>query len=183
VRMPVRKTVTLGWVGTHVNLFYLKRIEKALVAVFQEFGSKLVLEIIADRLAVSFDPAIRIKFTPWSLQKEIENLRHFEIGLSPNASDRWSKGKCSFKALQYAGLGIPAICSRTGFFTDLFRNGRDIFYADSDREWVRGLTNLIRSRTLRQRVGANSCKVIQEHFSARKNAEKLKEIFGKLMDA
>lgn len=172
--------VVLGWVGTRVNLFYLKRIEKVLAGLFWKFGKKILLEIIADRLTVAFDPIIRIRFTPWNLENEIRNLNHFDIGLSPNRSDAWSKGKNSFKALQYAGLGIPAVCSRIGFFTDLFKNGRDVFYADSPEEWRRGLESLIRSRSLRQRTGMNGYRVIREHFSAEANSRKMVREFGKI---
>ena len=61
----------------------------------------------------------------WRSETEVEDLRPLDIGVMPLPEDRWSRGKCGMKALQYMGLGIATVCSPVGVNSSIIRDGEN----------------------------------------------------------
>src|SRR4029077_7990439 len=96
---------------------------------------------------------VSVDAMPWRAETEVDDLRRIDIGIMPLPDDRWSRGKCGLKALQYMALGIPTVCSPVGVNTHIIQHGENGLLAGSDDEWVESLTRLIDSAPLRERLG------------------------------
>jgi len=124
------KTV-IGWTGTHSTIKYLDTLVPLLKRLEQEFDFELL--VIADR-----KPDFELKslrFIPWNKTTEIDDLLRMDVGIMPLEDDRWAKGKCGFKALQYMALGIPAIVSPVGVNTEIVTHGVNGWICTTEAEW------------------------------------------------
>ena len=72
---------------------------------------------------------------PWTLDTEIEELKRFQIGLAPLPEDRWTRGKCGLRLLQYMAASVPAVASPVGTQEEVTAAGAAI-PASSDADWV-----------------------------------------------
>jgi len=95
--------------------------------------------------------------------------------------DKWSKGKCGLKALQFMALGVPTICSPVGVNTEIIQDNENGFLAATEAEWVEKLTQLLRSAELRRRLGEAGRTTVEEKYSAVTQAPRVYEIFKSVL--
>jgi len=172
-RSTAPETLTIGWSGSHSTVQHLDTIRGALqsLAKDEEF-----------RLRVVGTPnyeldAVDVEAVPWRSESEIEDLSPIDIGLMPLPDDKWSKGKCGLKALQYMALGIPTICSPVGVNTKIIQDGENGLIADSAAEWVEKIKVLLHSPELRQKLGSAGRTTVEAEYSAKTQAPRVREIF------
>jgi glycosyltransferase involved in cell wall biosynthesis len=120
---------------------------------------------------------------PWRAASEVDDLRPIDIGVMPLPDDKWSRGKCGLKALQYMALGIPTICSPVGVNTDIIRDGENGFIADGEDEWLERLTWLLHSAELRERIGRRGRETVEARYSARVQAPRVLRVFESVLSA
>jgi glycosyltransferase involved in cell wall biosynthesis len=96
---------------------------------------------------------VRIKFIPWSENKEIAVLRQFDVGLMPLPDDEWTRYKCGLKLIQYMALGIPGIASPVGVNAEIVRHGETGFLAHTPSQWLDCMARLLSGPRLRQAIG------------------------------
>jgi glycosyltransferase involved in cell wall biosynthesis len=180
-RVPERngKTgpVVIGWTGSHSTVQHLDTMRGAL---------KKLAEKESFRLRVIGTPAyecapVNVEAMPWRAETELEDLSDIDIGMMPLPDDRWSKGKCGLKALQFMALGIPTICSPVGVNTDIIQDDQNGFIAATEDEWVEKLTRLLRSAELRQRLGHAGRVTVEEKYSAITQTPRVYEIFKSVL--
>jgi glycosyltransferase involved in cell wall biosynthesis len=94
----------------------------------------------------------------------------------PLPEDRWSRGKCGMKALQYMGLAIPTVCSPVGVNSAIIRDGENGMLAATEDEWVEKLTLLLRSKELRERLGRAGRETVEARYSAAVQAPRVFQI-------
>jgi glycosyltransferase involved in cell wall biosynthesis len=143
--------VKLGWVGHADNLPYLRDLEPVFHRLAGEFPG-LTLRVVSS--APYRESALPVENVTWSLACESACFSDFEIGLMPLPDDPWTRGKCSYKALEYMAAGLPAVCSPVGMNRDVVRDGETGFLAGDAAAWVDALRRLIREPALRARMGA-----------------------------
>ena len=114
---------------------------------------------------------------PWRAESEVEDLRGIDVGVMPLPDDDYVKGKCGLKMLQYMALGIPSVASNVGVNGEIVRDGEDGFLAMTESEWVEKLSALLDDVSLRARIGAAGRRTVEERFSARVWAPKVRAIF------
>jgi glycosyltransferase involved in cell wall biosynthesis len=153
--------VVVGWTGSHSTLRFLD----PLVPLLQRLQEELVFDflVIADK-----DPQLPLKFyrfMPWSPKTERQDLLQLDIGVMPLTSDVWSEGKCGFKLIQYYSLGIPALASPVGVNSQIIQSGENGFLCATDKEWKRGLRELIESVELRSNMGRVGYERMISHYS------------------
>jgi len=159
---PADGAPLIGWIGTHSTLMYLG----ALLPVFHRLAARqpgLRFAVVSDGRFVA--PDLPLRCTAWSLAGEVADLRRFQIGIMPLPDDRWTRGKCAAKILQYFAAFVPVVCSPAGANCDVVEHGRNGYFASGDDDWVARLEALLADADLRRRFGAHGRGVVAERFS------------------
>ena len=120
-----------------------------------------------------YQPELNITSTQWTKETEIEELNAIDIGIMPLPDDKWSRGKCAFKGIQYMALEKPSVMSPVGVNNDIVEDGVNGFLASTDKEWVEKLSLLIESEELRQKIGKAGRDTILKDFSVDSQKEVL----------
>jgi glycosyltransferase involved in cell wall biosynthesis len=153
--------VTIGWIGSHSTLPYLKLIEPVLQQLEQKYSFDFI--VIADRKP---DLNLRsLKFIPWSDDTEVDSLLLINIGMMPLPDTEWAKGKCAFKALQYMALGIPAVVSEVGANVVAVPDGVVGYTCRTEEDWYQKLELLLQNTDLRTRQGIAGRNHELQHYS------------------
>ncbi len=166
--------ITIGWSGSYSTVQHLDTLREVLQALAktEDFQLRVVGPAKYDL------PGVDVTVVPWRAESEVDDLRPIDIGIMPLPDDKWTRGKCGFKALQYMSLGIPAICSPVGVNSTIITDSENGFLAGGPAEWIEKLTGLIRSEDLRKRIGAAGRQTVEERYSAKVIAPRVAEVFG-----
>lgn len=171
----VRETAApvIGWTGSFSTVQHLDLLRPVLFELAKRERFRLrVIGPSSYRLE-----GVDVEVIPWRSQTEAQDLAEADIGIMPLPDDPWSRGKCGCKALQYMGLGIPAVCSPVGINADLVCDGENGFLANSAEEWITKLRLLLRSPHLRREIGLAGRKTVEERFSAVSQVPRVHEVF------
>ena len=169
--------ITLGWVGAHGSIHYLKKMKPIFEALGKRNG-KLRLKIICDTFFDCENMVVDKK--QWNEKDEVADIQSFDIGLMPLMDDPWSHGKCGLKVLQCLATGVPVVCSPAGINKEIVENGVHGFWANTQEEWIEKLETLINDHDLRKRMGKEGRKRVIEHYSLKANAPRMLKIFQQL---
>jgi len=167
-------SVTIGWVGGHSTEKYLKMLDKVFLELSKSYPVNF--EIVGGYYAL---PGIQVNNRQWKLENEILDLHRFDIGIMPMPDNEWTRGKCGFKAIQYMGVGIPAVASPVGVNSEIIQNGENGFLAGNDEEWIQSLSKLIENPDLRYEIGLAGRKTVELQYSLKVNAPKFVNIIKK----
>jgi glycosyltransferase involved in cell wall biosynthesis len=167
--------VVVGWTGSSTSQTHLEIVAPLLRDL--KIRRDVELRVISDREPVL--PGIDYVWRRWSAKSEVEDLSHFDIGIMPMPDDEWSRGKCAAKALQYMGMGIPAVCSAVGANCEVIQHGENGLLASSQQEWIANLESLIDDAALRERLGNEGRRTVEERYSMKSCAE----LFAKVVRA
>jgi glycosyltransferase involved in cell wall biosynthesis len=168
----VRRKPTIGWTGSHSSAQYLQLVGEALRVLSKRHPFRFVA-IGIDHLEL---PGVDVECRPWNSATEVEDLFDLDIGIMPLSDDRWSRGKCAMKAIQYMGVGIPPVVSPVGANLDVVENGVNGFLADGDNAWIDTLERLLVDQELRRRLGRAARRTVEERFSAETQAPRVGEL-------
>ncbi|MGD2093736.1 MAG: glycosyltransferase [Phycisphaerales bacterium] len=141
--------VRLVWIGSESTLKYLEEIKPALEQLGKRF-SNVILRIICDEF---FDlQNMQVEKCQWSLDGQYFDLLTSDIGLAPLPDNRFARGKCGFKILQYEAAGLPVVTSPVGVNSDYVVNDVTGYFASNIPQWIDGVSELIRNETLRKQM-------------------------------
>jgi glycosyltransferase involved in cell wall biosynthesis len=160
---PASDPIVIGWSGSYSTVPHLDTLRDTLRRLAKQERFRLRI-IGAPRYQL---PGVDVEALPWRSQTELADLRPIDIGVMPLPDDRWTRGKCGLKALQYMALGIPTVCSPVGVNTEIIRDGQNGVLAATEAEWVQKLTLMLRSAELRKQLGAAGRVTVEERYSAR----------------
>ena len=167
----------IGWTGSYSTVQHLDTLRGALKKLAERESFRL--RVIG---TPAYDcPPVDVEAMRWRADTELEDLSAIDIGVMPLPDDKWSKGKCGLKALQFMALGIPTVCSPVGVNTDIIQDDQNGFIAGTEDEWVDKLSRLLRSRELRQRLGHAGRVTVEEKYSAITQAPRVYEIFKSVL--
>jgi len=169
-----RQELTLGWIGSHSTVAYLKLLNNVLETLSKKY--KFILKVIgAGDESISI-PGVKIVNINWSLEGEVAELQSFDIGLYPLPEDEWVLGKTGFKTIQYMSVGIPAVASDVGANQMIIADGKNGFRVSTDEEWIDRIGKLIEDRELRRRIGLSGRQTVTEKYSLKISARQIFEI-------
>ena len=142
--------IRLVWIGSKSTLRYLAQIKPALEEIGARFDN-VILRIICNDF---FDlQNMRVEKHQWSKHTEAFDLIASDIGLAPLADDRFTRGKCGYKILQYQAAGLAVVASPVGVNAQYVLNGVTGFHAIDASQWIDKISGLIKNAELRNRMG------------------------------
>ena len=171
----------IGWTGSSWTLPYLESIEDSLHQ-FMSLHPDSKIRVIADR-APAFQRinARQVEYVSWSPENEAVSLRGMSVGLMPLPDDDWTRGKCSFKMLQYMSCGIPTVVSPVGLNADILHMGDSEIAVTRESDWVAALDAYYTDTAKAREAGKIGRQIVEQHFSRRVITEQLAEIFHSLV--
>lgn len=172
--------IRLVWIGSKSTLCYLAEIKPALEKIGNRFEN-VSFRIIADNF---FDlQNMEVEKRNWSADSQYADLAQSDVGLAPLPDNRFTRGKCGFKILQYQAAGLPVIASPVGVNCELVENGKSGFLASTIEQWIESIQKLVENRSLREQMGQagkNFARKFDTTIIGPQLAEMLKEnLFGK----
>lgn len=168
----------IGWTGTAGNFKYLEAIERPLARFLRDHASAS-LKIIADRKpSLRSIPEDRINFVAWDSDAEVAGLRDMDVGLMPLEDTEWTRGKCSFKMLQYMAMEMPVIVSMVGMNAEILKLGECGIGIRREAEWLDALTSIYENEALRARMGRVGRELAVSSFSVPVVAQRLANVFA-----
>jgi glycosyltransferase involved in cell wall biosynthesis len=159
---PGLDNLVIGWIGTPLTARYLRQMRDVLEDVTHRGGVTLhiVGAGIPDELA-----GLPVVSIPWSEATEVAEINKFSIGIMPLQATPWELGKCGFKLLQVMAAGLPVVASAVGANAQIVRHGVNGFLASSAQEWREAIATLGADRALREQMGREARKTVEEHYS------------------
>lgn len=169
--------IRLVWIGSSSTLKYLAEIKPALEEIGARFDN-VILRIIGDEF---FD----LRNTPvekrlWSKDTRGVDLATSDIGLAPLPDNRFTRGKCSFKVLEYSSAGIPVVASPIGTNAEYVKDGATGFLVTDTRQWVDKITQLINQPRLRKKMGQEG-RAYAEKFDVSVIGKQLTDLISKCL--
>ena len=172
-RMVVKKTRTnsdckkiIGWIGTASNLENFNHIIPYLVALLRERKNQVDFRIVTSHAsAIPFELRQYSTFVKWYPGIEFDEIPNWSLGLMPLIDSPWTRGKCSFKMLQYMSAGIPVVASPVGMNSDVLAKGKFGFGAVSGDDWYSAIEELINNESLNNKFGLEARHIVEENYS------------------
>jgi glycosyltransferase involved in cell wall biosynthesis len=170
----------IGWIGSHSTLPLLESLFPILTRLALEHPFKL--KVVGGGKEDIKIEGVELENLPWSLEREVDDLRSFDIGLYPmvvsdSASRDWLFGKSCFKAVQYMTAGIPFVLSPMGNCAETGIANETHFFANSDEQWYQSLQTLLNFPDLRKKMGERGRKFALENFTIEQQVDKIEEVF------
>jgi glycosyltransferase involved in cell wall biosynthesis len=152
--------IRLVWIGSKITLRYLSGIQEVLEQIGKT-GTQAVLRIIADDF---FDmDYMAVEKRKWSLDSQYSDLLECDIGLAPLPDDRFTRGKCAFKILQYFAAGLPVIASPVSVNGEFIHKSRAGVIAETSEQWKEEILKMVQDAALRDRLGQNARQFVQQY--------------------
>jgi glycosyltransferase involved in cell wall biosynthesis len=151
----------LVWMGLPDNLQHLELVRSAFEQLQREAPFRL--RIVSSRTWLG--GPLPVEFVEWSPEAARDALMTASVGLAPLTDDRWTRGKCAFRAIQYGGHALPTVASPVGITHRVVLHGRTGFLARKPMDWVDSLRLLIWDQHLVNEMGAAALNHIRTSYS------------------
>jgi glycosyltransferase involved in cell wall biosynthesis len=159
---PAADEVVIGWIGTPITVRYLGEMREVLEKVTKSGGVRLHIIGASVPAELAGLPAVSV---PWNEATEVQDISRFSIGIMPLTATPWEMGKCGFKLLQVMAAGLPVVASAIGVNAQIVRHGATGFLASNAEEWSAAIATLCADRTLRQKMGLEARKTVEQNYS------------------
>jgi len=167
------ETTRLVWIGTKSTLNYLRGLSNVLEEIGRRFPG-VVLRIVCDDF---FElKHMRVEKRRWSLETQADDLAEADIGLAPLPDNRFTRGKCGFKVLQYSAAGLPTVASPVGVNARYVRDGETGFHAHDSTQWVDKIARLVENPPLRVQMGRKARADVEAGFDLAALGKRLAEL-------
>lgn len=168
--------VRIGWTGSAgPRRDHLPQLRPIMCRLAQIEQFEFI--VISDQDPQLAWPGVTTRFFPWTEETEVSTLQWLDIGVMPLFNREFDRAKCGMKAVQYMGIGIPAVVSPIGTNTSIVLDGQTGFHAHTDDEWVEKLLLLIRKPALREQMGRAAYTRVEQHYSINSLLPKMLDIF------
>lgn len=151
---------TIGWIGSPSTYKYLLSISDELRSFALEYDVEvLVIGAVSEEKA---EPPFR--YIPWDKNTETEWIRTFDVGVMPLDETPWSKGKCSFKLIQYMACGVPVIASPVGMNEEVVTESNG-FLVRTSADWNAFLFKYYESVELKEKHGKKGRQIVEQKYA------------------
>ena len=159
---PAETPFTVGWIGSPSTAPYLQ----ALVEPLQRFACEQPVRMLVVGGPAPDIPGVEVIEAPWSLEREVELIQQFSVGVMPLPDTPWARGKCAYKLIQCMACAIPVIASPVGANVDAVPPSCGVLAGTAD-EWLAAFRQLAADSALRARMGAAGRQWVEERYSLR----------------
>jgi glycosyltransferase involved in cell wall biosynthesis len=160
---PGGRPLKLIWIGQRSTVKCLYQIQKHLRDSAENPCPGVELRVVSD-VFPELD-GVRVLPIAWNASTEAAELAAADVGISWLPDDRWSRGKCGLKVLQYMAAGLPVIANRVGVHREMIVDGVTGFLADTPQEWAAAIGRLSGDASLRAAMGAAARERVEEEYS------------------
>lgn len=171
----------IGWTGSRTTLPFLQQLDAVLAEFLGQHPEARLLVMCDVPPRFEHVPAGRLSFVPWSPASEATVLRDVDVGIMPLPDTALTRGKCSFKMLQYMATGLPVVVSPVGSNAEILALDDVGWGASRDSAWLEALNACLADRRIGREKGARGREVVIAHYSLESAADKLAEIFRQLV--
>ncbi len=155
--------VRLVWVGRPVTLEYIELLRPVIRKLAGQYPN-LVLRLVCEEF-IDIEGVV-IEKIRWTPEVRYRALAEADIGLAPLPDNPFTRGKCTFKVLEYSASGLPVVASPIGTNADHVRDGVTGYLAATPDQWLAKLKTLLDDPTLRNDMGARGREHAKEFDSA-----------------
>ncbi|MDO8525729.1 MAG: glycosyltransferase family 4 protein [Candidatus Omnitrophota bacterium] len=174
-RAQAQDKVIIGWMGTYTTSAYLASLTEVFEELSIKYRGRIEFRIVGGG-AYDGEAGLPFAIRRWHLDKELNELQEFDIGIMPMPDEEWTRGKCAFKIIQYMSVGIPAVASPVGMNSEIIKEGSNGFFASTVDEWCDKLSLLIESPDRRRQMGSFGRKTVVDKYSLKVNGPKFMEV-------
>lgn len=171
-----RGDFVIGWIGSPSTAKYLRLIAPALAELCKTTNVKIRL---VGSGAIDL-PGVSVETVTWQNGTEVDEISRFDVGIMPLPDEPWTRGKCGFKLIQYMACGLPVVASPVGVNSEIVSDEVNGFLATTTQEWVQALVRLKDDRALRQRMGQEGRKLVEEKYCLQVSAQKWMSLIEEL---
>jgi len=168
--------IKIGWSGLEYNFKYLRQLRQVFLYLATTYPVEIVILSGSEPQNLDFP----FRFVKWDPDHEVEQIRHFDIGIMPLEMDEWSQSKCGMKLLQYMALEIPAVATPAGVNAKIIEEGENGFTALSEEEWIQRLAQLIENPSLKLKMGKNARETVVKSYSVKSWFPRLLALYKQL---
>ena len=158
-----REELVVGWIGSRTTAPYLARLAHPLEVAAKATTTPIRLVVIGG--VAPPVRGVRSVQQPWTPVAEAAALREMDVGVMPLPDNRWTRGKCAYKAIQYMASGVPVLADDVGVTGRVVGAGGMVL--SNERDWSEALVELLRSGSLRRTLGTAGRARAVDHFSVR----------------
>ena len=167
-----KEVLDVVWVGSSSTLQGIEQRRRLFEKLANRFPN-LRLRLICDRFPhFARPPMVSIR---WNEASEAAEIAASDIGISWVPDDRWSKGKCGLKILQYYAAGLPVIANSVGVHAEMIQSGITGLLADTDEQWIDAVCVLSDPET-RRRMGKTARNCVEQRYSVAAHRQRFVDI-------
>ena len=173
----------IGWMGTSGNVKYLSVAAEALriFASEAQFELRVVVPEISALNEIDMS-GVNVVHEPWHPEREVDQLRQFDIGLMPLfPNQEWDIYKCGLKLIQYLAVGVPGIAAPVGVNAEILDNNQNGMAAQTTQEWLTALRFLSGDPEKRRQMGQRGRETVAQKYSIQANYPVLREALQRLL--
>ena len=175
-RYPIKQTTDdeqfiVGWIGTKTTFEKHLLPCKNWIKALQNQEPNIRFHIVG--ITQDMDLGKNVKYIRWTEETEVAEILKMDIGLMPLQDSKWEKGKCAYKLIQYAACGIPGIASDVGMNREVTVPGETGILASVDEEWIQAIKTLKSNTELRQQMGRNARKKVEERYCIQQTSKRI----------
>lgn len=142
--------VRICWIGSTSTKGYLDIVKESLEDIGARYDNVVFRMICDDFIDLENMPVEKCK---WTVSTRAGDIAGCDIGIAPLPDNRFTRGKCSFKVLEYSCSSLPVVASPVGTNPVHVVDGITGFLADNRQEWTSMLEKLIEGAQLRKEMG------------------------------
>ena len=173
--------LVIGWMGTEGNFPFLEQVVEPVNRALDRLPNAKV-RIVSN---ADFAPWLgddRVEQIRWSVANELPLLQSFDIGLMPLEEGPLTRGKCSFKMIQYMAVGCPVVVSAVGANVEVFEGSRSGHCVLSFDEFEDAIVALGTSREARDAAGRAGRAHVERSYSIAAVLPRYLEVFEKMLE-
>lgn len=161
--------VTIGWGGSYTHHMDWAVLDKSLHRFMKKTQTPVELHTMGYNYGEGWK-GVSVRHTSWiKTTPEYHSAVDFDIGLAPLRPSAFNNSKSHIKALEYAALGLPAVTSDVGPYSEFVRHGETGFLVKQDWQWERYLRELVECQDLRVVMG-DRAREVARGFTIEKEA-------------